>query len=68
MVLPEACNNLLILFKKWDFDLKYIYSTECQNDGYAWLELKMRSAFKHIRMVSEVKNDLERGEGGVLGH
>lgn len=68
MVLPGACNNLLILFKKWDFDLKYIRSTECQNDGYTWLELKVRSTIKGIWMVSEVKNDLERGEGRVLGH
>lgn len=68
MVLPGACNNLLILFKKWDFDLKYIRSTECQNDGYTWLELKVRSTIKGIWMVSEVKNNLERGEGRVLGH
>lgn len=60
--------SMLILFKKWDFDLKYIRSTECQNDGYTWLELKVRSTIKGIWMVSEVKNDLERGEGRVLGH
>ena len=68
MVLPGACNNLLILFNKRDFDLKYIRSTECQNDGYTWLELKVRSTIKGIWMVSEVKNNLERGEGRVLGH
>lgn len=63
----KACNNLFIIFKKRGFYIKYIWGTECQNDGCVWLELKVRFAIKPLRMVSEIKNDLERGEGGAWG-